>query len=297
MSAINRSDFSGFIEIIPPLSEEQSAYINSRHFPWRITEDGRRIVAHEQADKTTVPAFWMARLIDTFLRLDPAVMKGPAEHRHGAPSFSGHICNGHIQCRAHHNIVVENNHVGKELSWPNGEIEWLNKPEPVFNAMKDYRDRSFCLTQVSKPVFEEGFDPAMLFCGGLGRKGHMIDPVLLQETYAKANEIDEWSETQAVTEITRDDVEKLKADWEADPIWDIEDTEGFEAYRDELKAFSEAKHAEWDARREEEERKRIADIQKKADRLGCSFGVAQYLTGLEDRIRQLQDQIDHIRGY
>lgn len=59
---------------------------------------------------------------------------------------------------------------------------------------------------------------------------------------------------------------------------------------------------------EQGEQKRIADIQKKAHRLGCSFGVAQYITGLEDNIRKLQDQIDvllehsdgahrQIRGY
>ena len=36
---------------------------------------------------------------------------------------------------------------------------------------------------------------------------------------------------------TREDVDRLKAGWEGDPCWDIYDTEGFEEYRDELKAY------------------------------------------------------------
>lgn len=44
---------------------------------------------------------------------------------------------------------------------------------------------------------------------------------------------------------TREDVERLKVDWSRDPIWDIEDTEGFEEYRDELIAYSKLKKQEW----------------------------------------------------
>ncbi|MFX1487479.1 MAG: hypothetical protein ACFFBS_10400, partial [Promethearchaeota archaeon] len=35
-------------------------------------------------------------------------------------------------------------------------------------------------------------------------------------------------------EKTREEIEKLKQDWMLDPFWDIEDTEGFELYRNEL---------------------------------------------------------------
>lgn len=56
----------------------------------------------------------------------------------------------------------------------------------------------------------------------------------------------------------RAEVEALKASWLRDPCWDIEDTEGFEAFRDELKAFSdehtakraaaaETRRARWEA--------------------------------------------------
>lgn len=44
---------------------------------------------------------------------------------------------------------------------------------------------------------------------------------------------------------TRDEVEQLKRQWSQDPIWDIEDTEGFEDYREELRAYREEKWQEW----------------------------------------------------
>ena len=36
---------------------------------------------------------------------------------------------------------------------------------------------------------------------------------------------------------TIEEVEKLKREWSADPIWDIEETEGFEDYRKDLKIY------------------------------------------------------------
>ena len=49
---------------------------------------------------------------------------------------------------------------------------------------------------------------------------------------------------------TREEVEALKADWLKDPIWDIEDTEGFEDHHDELKAFHDQMRKEWTERAE-----------------------------------------------
>ena len=55
-----------------------------------------------------------------------------------------------------------------------------------------------------------------------------------------------------MTEITRQDVERLKAEWSEDPSYgDIENTEGFEAYREELLAFRKEQEAFWQAEREE----------------------------------------------
>lgn len=41
-----------------------------------------------------------------------------------------------------------------------------------------------------------------------------------------------------------DDIEALKQNWRFDPCWDIEETEGFEAHRAELKAYRERVEAE-----------------------------------------------------
>ncbi len=36
---------------------------------------------------------------------------------------------------------------------------------------------------------------------------------------------------------TMEEVEKLKREWSADPIWDIEETEGFQDYEKDLKIY------------------------------------------------------------
>jgi hypothetical protein len=49
---------------------------------------------------------------------------------------------------------------------------------------------------------------------------------------------------------TRAEVEKLKRDWEADPCYDLYDMDGFEEYRDELKAYQDQKEVEFKRERE-----------------------------------------------
>lgn len=41
-------------------------------------------------------------------------------------------------------------------------------------------------------------------------------------------------------------IEQLKKNWLVDPCWDIENTEGYEAYHDELLKFRLEKEQEWD---------------------------------------------------
>lgn len=53
---------------------------------------------------------------------------------------------------------------------------------------------------------------------------------------------------------TKEEVEKLKASWSKDPIWDIEETEGFEEHREELKFFHQEMKAKWESDRLEWER-------------------------------------------
>lgn len=52
---------------------------------------------------------------------------------------------------------------------------------------------------------------------------------------------------------TREEVAKLKEDWLKDAGWDIEETEGFEEYYDELKEYREVCEAGWKIAREAEE--------------------------------------------
>lgn len=47
---------------------------------------------------------------------------------------------------------------------------------------------------------------------------------------------------------TREEVEALKAEWANDPCWDLEKTEGFEEYHDELFAFTIEQERLWEAK-------------------------------------------------
>lgn len=65
---------------------------------------------------------------------------------------------------------------------------------------------------------------------------------------------------------TQDEIENLKANWLADPCWDIENTEGFEEHHDELLKFREEIKAEKDAKYQ-------AKIDKRADYVRVQTGV------------------------
>ncbi|NLD46678.1 MAG: hypothetical protein GX660_05695, partial [Clostridiaceae bacterium] len=49
---------------------------------------------------------------------------------------------------------------------------------------------------------------------------------------------------------TRDEIDALKKNWLADPCWDIEVTEGFEDYYDELLVFRKEQELIWANKRE-----------------------------------------------
>jgi hypothetical protein len=85
---------------------------------------------------------------------------------------------------------------------------------------------------------------------------------------------------------TRKEVEQLKAEWEQDPIWDIQHTPGFQEYFSELKEFHEKRAAEWE---KENERRALA----LAERLGCpgNTTLARYIDYLERSIRQLEARV------
>ena len=76
-------------------------------------------------------------------------------------------------------------------------------------------------------------------------------------------------------EKTREDVENLKENWLRDPCWDIEDTEGFEGYYDELLAFRLEKEAEWTAKQNEWKETEIAKMRQEAAEKYCPMRTAQ----------------------
>jgi len=63
-----------------------------------------------------------------------------------------------------------------------------------------------------------------------------------------------------VNQKSREEIEMLKKSWAYDPIWDIEDTEGFEAYRDELIEFRDQKRKEWSERQTARDLKEAAQL-------------------------------------
>ena len=83
---------------------------------------------------------------------------------------------------------------------------------------------------------------------------------------------------------TRKEVEQLKSNWESDPCWDIEETEGYEFHYGELMRFRIEKEAEW-------AQQHTNEILKKADALLCSFSLAEYLVRLEEKIDAMNEAI------
>jgi len=82
---------------------------------------------------------------------------------------------------------------------------------------------------------------------------------------------------------TEKEIRDLKRCWRNDPCWDIEDTEGFEAHKQELLAFRLQCKKEWDEAYN-------ARLDEKAKELGCigNRQLASYVIGLEMRLKALE---------
>lgn len=74
--------------------------------------------------------------------------------------------------------------------------------------------------------------------------------------------------------ITAEDLQALKDNWFNDPCWDIEDTEGFEEYKEELLTFRKEQEAKWKAQQYE---KQIQRIKLMENETGITVPVAQHL--------------------
>ncbi len=85
------------------------------------------------------------------------------------------------------------------------------------------------------------------------------------------------------------EIAELKQHWLQDPCWDIEDTEGFEAHRDELLNFRLLHRA----MREEIELSRKT---RRSSELAIPGNIAllDYLESLEERIRVLSKRLERL---
>ena len=79
---------------------------------------------------------------------------------------------------------------------------------------------------------------------------------------------------------TEQQLKDLKANWKADPCWDIWKTEGFEHHKAELFEYQSVTEKQW---REDYHEM----ITQKAIKLHCSFETAEYIDGLEKKIEKL----------
>jgi hypothetical protein len=80
---------------------------------------------------------------------------------------------------------------------------------------------------------------------------------------------------------TRKEVDDLKANWLGDPCWDIWNTDGFEDYKHELRAWQTSIEKEW----EKLENQRLT---QKAILLACSVEIVKYIERLERDIEKLE---------
>ena len=84
---------------------------------------------------------------------------------------------------------------------------------------------------------------------------------------------------------TPNEIRDLNDNWAADPCWDIEYTEGFALYHDELLAFHQQMQAKWDAERQVELREFASHIG-----LDANLKLAEYVQTLLWRIQILESK-------
>lgn len=84
------------------------------------------------------------------------------------------------------------------------------------------------------------------------------------------------------------EVRTLKDQWRADPIWNLEDTEGFEEHYHELFDYRVYWEEIW--RKDQRE-----NLRNRASTLECSRATAEYIIFLEERIRKLETTVVQIK--
>jgi hypothetical protein len=80
----------------------------------------------------------------------------------------------------------------------------------------------------------------------------------------------------------------LKENWKSDPIWDLEETEGFEKHREELKAFREECEKKWVEEALAVSKQKMDQIEQDAAEFGCTPVLLFHINRLEERIAKLE---------
>ena len=83
---------------------------------------------------------------------------------------------------------------------------------------------------------------------------------------------------------TKEELDDLKYHWKADPIWDIEETEGFEEHRKELLGYRRF----WESIWRDEYAETLRELSLKYD---CSRRTAEYIYKLEKRLQKIENKI------
>lgn len=83
--------------------------------------------------------------------------------------------------------------------------------------------------------------------------------------------------------VKENQLNDLIKQWENDPIWDLEDTEGFEEYKEQLLAHRVRMELIW----EEERQHREAEYKARAEKM-TKVELLRYCESLERRIEKLE---------
>ncbi len=88
---------------------------------------------------------------------------------------------------------------------------------------------------------------------------------------------------------TKEDIEDLKRNWQIDPCWDIEETEGFEDHKLELQNFRYIhEQRETDIYNK--------DLEQYAYKIGTgSTKLAEHIRGMKTTIEELKEEIYRIK--
>jgi len=89
---------------------------------------------------------------------------------------------------------------------------------------------------------------------------------------------------------TGEEIDALISEWISDPCWHLEDSEGFEAYRQYLLEIRLKHERNWEEWQKEKQKREQRELLKKSTDIGCegNLQLAAYVLGLERRLQQVE---------